>query len=50
MNVPIERAYQEACVALGEAIVVQRIMATEIARLQGEKDSEQERELVNGNP
>lgn len=39
MNIPIERAYQEACTALGEALVVQRLLSAEIARLQAEGDT-----------
>lgn len=33
MNVTIEDAYREACLALGESIVMQRMLATELARV-----------------
>ena len=39
MNVTIQDAYEEACRALGEGVVTQRLMAAEIARLQGENDA-----------
>lgn len=37
MNIPLERAYQEACTALGEAVVAQRLLAAELARAQSDK-------------
>ncbi len=33
MDVTLEDAYAEACKALGESVVTQRLMATELARL-----------------
>lgn len=33
MNTTIEAAYQEACLALGESIVMQRLLSTELARV-----------------
>lgn len=33
MNVTIEAAYAEACRALGEAIVTQRLLSAEVIRL-----------------
>jgi hypothetical protein len=36
MNVTQEQAYAEACQALGEAVVAQRLIAKEVARLTAE--------------
>jgi hypothetical protein len=38
MNIPLERAYQEACTALGEAVVMQRLLAAELARAHNGPD------------
>jgi len=40
MNIPLERAYQEACTALGEAVVMQRLLAAELARAHAERSDE----------
>lgn len=34
-QITVEDAYREACLALGEAIVQQRLLGAEIHRLQG---------------
>lgn len=34
MNVPMERAYREACLALGEALVRERLLIAEVQRLE----------------
>lgn len=39
MNVTIEDAYREACAALGEAIVTQRLLTAELQRLTPEPTS-----------
>lgn len=33
MNATLEQAYREACQALGESIVTQRLLSAEVARL-----------------
>lgn len=37
MDVSLEDAYREACTALGESIVRERLLAAEIARLTAEQ-------------
>lgn len=34
-QIPIDRAYREACLALGEAVVIQRLLAAELATARG---------------
>ncbi len=34
MNITMEDAYKEACTALGEVVVTQRLLTVELARLQ----------------
>lgn len=46
MDVTLQDAYSEACKALGEAIVTQRLMGAEIARLS----SEPQPETANADP
>jgi len=38
MNVTIEDAYREACLALGETIVRERFLTTEVQRLSAPVD------------
>lgn len=40
LNVTIEDAYSEACTALGESIVIQRLQAKELERLAQESAAE----------
>lgn len=40
MNVTLEDAYAEACRALGESVVTQRLLATEVQRLSQRRDDE----------
>ena len=37
MNVTIEDAYREACTALGEAVVRERLLSAEVQRLTAEQ-------------
>lgn len=41
MQVTIEDAYAEACRALGEAIVTQRLLAAEVQRLAPEQPTDE---------
>lgn len=36
MNVTLEAAYREACLALGEAVVRERLLTAEVQRLSAE--------------
>lgn len=38
MNVPLKDAYREACLAIGEGIVLQRLQAAELHRLAPEPE------------
>lgn len=42
MNVPLEAAYREACLALGEALVIQRLQSAELLRLAAPPPEEEE--------
>jgi hypothetical protein len=44
MDVTLEDAYREACVALGEAVVQQRLMAAELRR----RDEEAKQQKQDG--
>lgn len=39
VNVTLDRAYAEACQALGEALVTQRLLGAEVARLTAEVEA-----------
>lgn len=38
MNVTLDAAYEEACAALGAAIVTQRLLSAEVERLAAENE------------
>lgn len=40
MNVSLEDAYREACLALGEAVVRERLLTAELGRLSGRANHE----------
>lgn len=42
VNVTLEDAYREACLALGEAIVRERLLTAELARRQAESQSDED--------
>jgi len=39
MDVTLDQAYAEACRALGEAIVTQRLLGAELGRVTAERDN-----------
>lgn len=42
-SISIEQAYREACLALGEAVVMQRLLSAELARRQVDDDQPDDR-------
>lgn len=41
MNVSIEDAYREACLALGEAVVRERLLSAEVQRLTPPQETDE---------
>lgn len=50
MNVPLEEAYREACLALGEAIVRERLVSIELAKLTTAEAEQRSRTVGEDTP
>lgn len=50
MNVSLEEAYREACLALGEAIVRERLVSIELAKLAAAESDQQPRPVGDAKP